>query len=117
MLDQIKQTSFGPDNFPHWFLQLAVPSFSLSVSHLFNFFCGKLALLPLYPRSIHLWPVSITRPSPLLLFLPDLWKNQSSRTLPILSSCNLNTIVGFMITSHFSQLVPPLRQSFISFTH
>ena len=36
MLDQIKHTSTGLDNFPHWFLQLAAPSFSFPLSHLFN---------------------------------------------------------------------------------
>jgi len=36
MLDQIKRTSAGLDNLPHWFLQLGAPSFSLPLSHLFN---------------------------------------------------------------------------------
>jgi len=36
MLDQIKYTSPGLDNLLHWFLQLAAPSLSLPLSHLFN---------------------------------------------------------------------------------
>jgi len=36
MLDQIKYTSPGLDNLPHWFLQLATPSLSLPLSYLFN---------------------------------------------------------------------------------
>jgi len=33
---EIKHTSASLDNLPHWFLQLAAPSFSLPLSHLFN---------------------------------------------------------------------------------
>ena len=57
---------------------------------------GKQALLFLYQRSIHLWPVPIAGPSPLLPFLPDYWKNQSSRTTSILPLCTLITVIGSM---------------------
>jgi len=36
MLDQIKRTSAGLYNLPHWYLQLSAPSLSLPLSHLFN---------------------------------------------------------------------------------
>jgi len=36
MLDEIKYTSPGLDNLPHWFLQLAAPLLALPLSHLFN---------------------------------------------------------------------------------
>ena len=36
MLDQIKNTSAGLENLPHWFLQLGASSFSPPLSHIFN---------------------------------------------------------------------------------
>ena len=45
----------------------------------------------LYPRSILLTPALIIGPSPLPLFLPNFWKDQSSRTTSIPPSCILTT--------------------------
>lgn len=35
-LDRLKKTAPGPDDLPHWFLQLSAPSFCKPLSHIFN---------------------------------------------------------------------------------
>jgi len=57
MLDQVKHTSVGLDNLPHWFLQLAASSFSLPLSHLFNWSL-KRSIVPTQ------WKTSIITPVP-----------------------------------------------------
>ena len=106
MLDQIKYSSPGLDNLPHCFLQFAVPSLALLLSHLFNLSLQQ-SIVPNFPHNgnaaILLTPALITGASRLPLFLPDLWKNQSSRTTCIPPSCILTTAICFKISPLISQ--------------
>ena len=56
MLDQIKHTSPGLDDLPHWFLQLGAPSLSLPFSHLFNLSLQQ-AIVPTQWKSSIITPV------------------------------------------------------------
>ena len=61
MLDQIKHTSAGLDNLPHWFLQMAASSFSLPLCHLFNFSL-KQSIVPTQWKTSNITPVPNVHP-------------------------------------------------------
>jgi len=126
MLDQIKHTSAGLDNLPHWFLQMAAPSFSLPLSHLFNLSL-KQSTVPTQWKTSIITPVpkvnppltcSDYRPISITPILARLMEKSIVQDFlyPILVNpdhCHLfHDQFAFRPTGY-----PPLQHSFISSTH